>query len=70
MLLRTEFRKVLGQLAMEGTTMVMAAYDLRLASKIANEVLFLEAGVVVETGPAEEAFGNPQREEPSASSSH
>jgi cystine transport system ATP-binding protein len=55
---------------MEGTTMVMAAYDLRLASKIANEVLFLEAGVVVETGPAEEAFGNPQREEPSASSSH
>ncbi len=53
---------VLGQLAREGTTMVMATHDLRLASKIANEVVFLEAGVVVETGPAEGVFGNPQRE--------
>jgi L-cystine transport system ATP-binding protein len=53
---------VLGQLAREGTTMVMATHDLRLASKIANEVVFLEAGVVVETGLAGEVFGNPQRE--------
>jgi hypothetical protein len=37
-------------------------HDLRLASQIANEVVFLEAGVVVETGPAGEVFGNPRRE--------
>jgi cystine transport system ATP-binding protein len=53
---------VLSQLAREGTTMVMATHDLRLASKIASEVVFLEAGVVVETGPAADVFGNPQRE--------
>ncbi len=53
---------VLGQLASEGTTMVMATHDLRLASKIANQVVFLEAGQVVETGSADEIFRTPQRE--------
>ena len=43
---------MLGKLASEGTTMVMATHDLRLASKIAQEVVFLDAGVVVEKGPA------------------
>ncbi|MBR0554620.1 amino acid ABC transporter ATP-binding protein [Ciceribacter sp. L1K23] len=53
---------VLGTLASEGTTMVMATHDLRLASKIANNVVFLEAGEVVETGSAEAIFQSPRRE--------
>ncbi|MBO3761108.1 amino acid ABC transporter ATP-binding protein [Ciceribacter sp. L1K22] len=53
---------VLGTLASEGTTMVMATHDLRLASKIANNVVFLEAGEVVETGTAEAIFQSPKRE--------
>ncbi|MEM9630562.1 MAG: amino acid ABC transporter ATP-binding protein [Pseudomonadota bacterium] len=53
---------VLGQLAKEGTTMVMATHDLRLASQISNHVVFLEAGQVIETGDAEAIFRNPQRE--------
>jgi cystine transport system ATP-binding protein len=60
--LAQEVVDVLGQLASEGTTMVMATHDLRLASKIANEVVFLEAGVIVEEGPAASVFGNPQRQ--------
>src|SRR6185437_2659628 len=60
--LAQEVVDVLGKLASEGTTMVMATHDLRLASKIAREVVFLDAGVVVETGPSGELFGNPQRE--------
>jgi cystine transport system ATP-binding protein len=60
--LAQEVVDVLGQLASEGTTMVMATHDLRLASKVAQEVVFLEAGVVVEKGPVEAVFGNPQRE--------
>ena len=60
--LAEEVVEVLAQLAREGTTMVMATHDLRLASQIAKEVVFLEAGTVVETGPAGEVFGNPQRE--------
>ena len=53
---------VLAALAREGTTMVMATHDLRLASQIATDVVFLDAGVVVETGPAAAVFGSPQRE--------
>jgi cystine transport system ATP-binding protein len=60
--LAQEVVDVLGQLASEGTTMVMATHDLRLASKVADEVVFLDAGVVVEKGSAGAVFGNPQRE--------
>jgi len=53
---------VLGTLAKEGTTMVMATHDLRLASQVANLVVFLEAGQVVEIGSAEQVFRNPVHE--------
>ncbi len=57
-----EVVEVLGKLAAEGTTMMMATHDLRLASKIATEVVFLEGGKVVEVGPAGALFSRPQRE--------
>jgi cystine transport system ATP-binding protein len=60
--LSAEVVDVLGRLAREGTTMVMATHDLRLASKIANDVVFLEAGSVVETGSAKNIFTAPERE--------
>ncbi|RWE11669.1 MAG: amino acid ABC transporter ATP-binding protein [Mesorhizobium sp.] len=60
--LAQEVVDVLGQLAREGTTMVMATHDLRLASKIAEEVVFLDAGAIVEKGPASVVFDNPERE--------
>lgn len=53
---------VLAQLAREGTTMVMATHDLRLASKIANEVIVLDGGVIVEKGSSRDIFTRPQRE--------
>jgi cystine transport system ATP-binding protein len=40
----------------------MATHDLRLASKIANDVVFLEAGSIVETGAARTIFGAPAQE--------
>jgi len=60
--LSAEVVDVLGQLAREGTTMVMATHDLRLASKIASLVVFLEAGKVVETGSSDAIFRAPQQE--------
>ncbi|APO76777.1 L-cystine ABC transporter ATP-binding protein TcyC [Rhizobium etli 8C-3] len=60
--LSAEVVDVLGRLASEGTTMVMATHDLRLASKIAHNVVFLEAGNVVETGTAKSIFTAPERE--------
>ncbi|SCB21997.1 amino acid ABC transporter ATP-binding protein [Rhizobium hainanense] len=60
--LAAEVVDVLGKLANEGTTMVMATHDLRLASKIANNVVFLEAGSIVETGSSRNLFSNPSQE--------
>jgi cystine transport system ATP-binding protein len=60
--LAAEVVDVLARLASEGTTMVIATHDLRLASKIANDVIFLEAGSVVETGAARTIFTAPTRE--------
>jgi L-cystine transport system ATP-binding protein len=57
-----EVVEVLAQLAREGTTMVIASHDLRLASTIAQEAIFLEAGVVVEKGRARDLFSKPERE--------
>ncbi|PKA39124.1 ATP-binding protein [Rhizobium sullae] len=60
--LSAEVVDVLAKLASEGTTMVIATHDLRLASKIAHNVVFLEAGNVVETGTAKAIFTAPERE--------
>jgi cystine transport system ATP-binding protein len=60
--LAQEVVDVLADLAREGTTMVMATHDLRLASTIAKEVVFLDGGVVVEKGPAKQVFSNPEHE--------
>ncbi len=60
--LAEEVVEVLTKLAQEGTTMVIATHDLRLASRIAQQVAFLDAGVIVETGTAQQIFADPQRE--------
>jgi cystine transport system ATP-binding protein len=60
--LAAEVVEVLAKLAAEGTTMVMATHDLRLASKIADHVVFLEAGKIVETGTADEIFKTAKHE--------
>ncbi|EEQ93726.1 amino acid ABC transporter ATP-binding protein [Brucella intermedia] len=60
--LASEVVDVLSKLAREGTTMVIATHDLRLASKIAKNVVFLESGNIVETGSAHEVFTRPTRE--------
>ncbi|SEQ37435.1 amino acid ABC transporter ATP-binding protein, PAAT family [Devosia sp. YR412] len=57
--LAAEVVEVLAQLAREGTTMLMATHDLRLASTIAGNVLFLDGGDIVETGPSAQVFGKP-----------
>jgi cystine transport system ATP-binding protein len=53
---------VLVQLAREGTTMLIATHDLRLAAGIADDVVFLDHGEVVEAGSASQVFNAPVRE--------
>ena len=59
--LAQEVVAVLRQLASEGTTMLIATHDLRLAAQIAQQVIFLEAGEVVEAGSARQMFTTPKR---------
>jgi cystine transport system ATP-binding protein len=57
-----EVVEVLGHLAREGTTMVMATHDLRLAARVAEEVIVLDDGEVIETGASKTIFSQPARE--------
>ena len=52
---------VLAQLAREGMTMLIATHDLRLAANIAQHVLFLDEGRVVESGSARDIFTRPSQ---------
>ncbi|MET0437125.1 MAG: amino acid ABC transporter ATP-binding protein [Devosia sp.] len=58
--LAIEVVEVLAQLAREGTTMLIATHDLRLAASIASNVVYLDGGQVVEAGPSQQVFGAPQ----------
>ena len=57
--LAAEVIDVLKQLARDGTTMLMATHDLRLAASIAHNAVFLKDGVVVEAGPSDTLFSQP-----------
>jgi L-cystine transport system ATP-binding protein len=58
--LSAEVVDVLRQLANEGTTMLMATHDLRLAASVAHDAIFLKDGAVVEAGPSSELFSRPR----------
>lgn len=58
--LAAEVVSVLSNLAAEGMTMLMATHDLRLASQVARETVFLEDGTIVESGPSQALFQNPR----------
>ena len=60
--LREEVRRVLRDLADEGMTMLVVTHDLRLARQIADRAAFLDGGRILESGPAEQVFGNPVHE--------
>ncbi|MDX7986866.1 amino acid ABC transporter ATP-binding protein [Xenorhabdus sp. 12] len=60
--LSKEVVSVLKQLAGEGTTMLMATHDLRLAANLAHDVVFLESGEIVESGSAKTLFTRPNKE--------
>jgi L-cystine transport system ATP-binding protein len=57
--LASEVVAVLRGLAADGMTMLMATHDLRLAAQLAREVLFLDGGSIVESGPSTAIFSRP-----------
>ena len=57
-----EVLKVMKELAKEGMTMVIVTHEMRFAHQIANRVIFMDGGVVVEQGTPEDVFTNPKEE--------
>ncbi|MEN3163183.1 amino acid ABC transporter ATP-binding protein [Tistrella mobilis] len=57
-----EVNLVMKQLAAEHMTMLIVTHEMRFAEEVADEVLFMDGGVVVEQGPPAEIFRNPRQE--------
>jgi len=57
-----EVLEVMVKLAREGTTMVVVTHEMEFARNVANRVIFMEDGVVVEEGSAEEVLSDPKQE--------
>ncbi len=52
--------RVIRDLAAEGWTMVIVTHEVKFAAQVADQVLFIDKGVVVEQGPPAEVISNPQ----------
>lgn len=57
-----EVLAVMKQLAEDGMTMVIVTHEMGFAREVADHVLFIDGGVILEQGTPEEIFGNPQNE--------
>ena len=57
-----EVLEVIKHLAAEGMTMIVVTHELGFARTVADHVIFMENGVVVEEGSAEDIFDRPAKE--------
>jgi polar amino acid transport system ATP-binding protein len=57
-----EVLDILRDLALGGTTMVLATHEMSFAREVATWVCFLHDGAVLEQGPPEQVLGKPQHE--------
>ena len=57
-----EVLEVMVNLAREGMTMIVVTHEMGFAREVGNRVVFMDAGQVVEVGPPEHFFTNPQEE--------
>ena len=55
-----EVLKVMRQLAKDGMTMIVVTHEMSFAREVADRVVFMDGGVVVEQGPPNEVISNPQ----------
>ncbi|MFQ7473827.1 MAG: amino acid ABC transporter ATP-binding protein [Anaerovoracaceae bacterium] len=57
-----EVLTVMKDLANKGMTMVIVTHEMGFAKEVADRVLFIDQGIVMEQGAPEELFSNPQNE--------
>ncbi|AUJ30989.1 MULTISPECIES: amino acid ABC transporter ATP-binding protein [Liquorilactobacillus] len=54
--------KVIQRLASEGMTMVVVTHEMGFAREVADRVIFMADGILIEEGTPEQVFDNPQHE--------
>ncbi len=57
-----EVLKVIRGLADQKTTMVIVTHEMAFARDVADQVIFMDGGVIVEEGPARQVIEHPQQE--------
>ncbi|HTL24943.1 MAG TPA: amino acid ABC transporter ATP-binding protein [Mycobacteriales bacterium] len=57
-----EVLEVMRGLARDGMTMVVVTHEMNFARDVADTVVFMDGGVVVESGPPEQVIRNPQHQ--------
>jgi len=57
-----EVLEVMKRLGREGMTMVVVTHEMGFAREVADRVIFMDEGVIVEENTPEEIFSNPQNE--------
>ena len=55
-----EVLNVMKKLAEQGMTMIVVTHEMGFAREVADRVIFMDGGYIVEQGTPEEVFGNPQ----------
>ena len=55
-----EVLEVMKQLARDGMTMIVVTHEMGFAREVADRVIFMDGGYIVEQGTPEQVFGNPQ----------
>ena len=55
-----EVLEVMKELAREGMTMVVVTHEMGFAREVADRVIFMDGGYILEEGTPAEVFGNPQ----------
>lgn len=56
-----EVLEVMKKLAAEGMTMLVVSHEMGFASEVADRIIFMEDGVIVEEGPPETMFSAPKK---------
>ena len=58
-----EVLTVMRQLADDGMTMLVVTHEMAFARDVSNKVVYMNNGVILESGSPAEVFGNPQHQE-------
>ncbi len=58
----SEVLEAMVELAQTGMTMVVVTHEMGFARKVADSMVFMDGGEIVESGPPQEVFSNPRTE--------